>query len=86
MLTPFRLVAHFAGIVYPLYVLVGVAVLCGATMGLAGRAIGKALNEAVYPPGGGEGRGEVTLAKVKVEVRRRLVVRKTSRKSLKLEE
>jgi hypothetical protein len=72
--------------VYPLYVLVGVTVLCGAVMDLAGRAIGKALNEAVYPPGGGEGGGEVALAKVEVEVRRRLVVRKTSGKSLKLKE
>jgi hypothetical protein len=78
-LAPLRLVSSLAGIVYPLYVLLGIACLSGALMGLAGRTIGKALNEAVYPSRVGDGPKEIPRLTMK-EGKRRPIVRRTRKK------
>jgi hypothetical protein len=48
--TPYRLATIFLGIIYPIYVLVGVACLTGAMLGISGRGVVGMLNAVMDPP------------------------------------
>jgi hypothetical protein len=65
--TPYNAVSSLAGIMYPLYVLLGIACLIGAAMGVSGRQLVRMLNDAVYPPPNGNGQKEVLKRQIKGE-------------------
>ena len=70
IVTPYYAVSSLAGIVYPLYVLLGIACLSGAFMGVSGRIISRMLNAVVYPPRFGNGAKEILKLQVEQEKRR----------------
>lgn len=47
--TPYRLATIFLGVIYPIYVLVGVACLTGAMLGIGGRGVVALLDAVVNP-------------------------------------
>lgn len=54
MVTPVEFVVWFVDVVYPVYVLVGCAVICGVVLGLGGRWLAETLAEVLRGAAGEE--------------------------------